>query len=200
MKSKNLSVVANPFAAPLDHLGRPCAAVRYDPTKSPHVSYIGAQRVAKVVEKRPAGGARSDREAVTWLFDVAPVSIEDTAYHRERIAAGELLPADAETAKRIGAKVFVDPNERLKVACAKRVVEWQRHHEELPPALGEWFSGGAPLVANWPAPPGSALAKERAARQPDAAPTKREPAKPAELSPAALDALGLSPAAKGDVK
>lgn len=200
MKSPHLRVVANPFAAPLDHLGRPCAAVRYDPTKSPHVSYIGAQRVAKVVEKRPAGGARSDREAVTWLFDVAPVSIEDTAYHRERIAAGELLPADAETAKRCGAKVFADPNERLKVACAERLVEWVKLDQGLPDSLPTWFSGGAPLVANWPAPPGSALAKERAARVAEAAPTKREPAKPAELSPAALDALGLSPAAKGDAK
>lgn len=198
MKSPHLRVVANPFAAPLDDRGRPCAAVRYDPTRSPHISYIGAQRVAQVVEKRPAGGARSDRVLVTWLFDVAPVSIEDTQYHRERIAAGELFPADGETAKRLGLKMHVDPNERLKVACAERVVEWQRQHEELPD-LAPWFGGGAPLVANWPAPPGSALAKERAERKPEAAPTKREPPAPAVLSPEASAALGLS-IAKGDVK
>lgn len=199
MKSPHLRVVANPFAAPLDHLGRPCAAVRYDPTRSPHVAYIGAQRVAAVAEKRPAGGARSDRVAVTWLFDVAPVSIEDTAYHRERIAAGELLPADAETAKRLGLKMHVDPNERLKVACAERLCEWVKLDMGLPESLPEWFSGAAPLVANWPAPKGSELAKEREARQPEAAPTKREAPAPAVLPVAALDALGLS-TAKGDAK
>lgn len=194
LSKRFLRVMPNPFAAPLDHEGRPCAAVQYDPQHSHFVRHIGAQRVETITEKRKG---RPDKIVVTWTFDVSPVDIEDTQFHRDRIASGELLAADAETSKRVGLKIHADPLERLRVACAERLTEWVRDHETgLPESLSRWFGGESPLIANWPAPPGSALAKEReerAAKAAKAAPIARpvEPAKP-ELSAEALGALGLA--------
>lgn len=140
MLQKRLSVVANPFAVPLDHLGRPCAAVLYDPALSAgNRRYIGANMTQTTLQKREfkyspsqkqqtSGGGQLDKMDISWSFDLAPVEIEDSRYHRKAIADGLLLPANEFTAKAGGVKL-APIAQALAKAQLSAVTEWERGTE-----------------------------------------------------------------------
>jgi hypothetical protein len=153
VSKKFLRVVPNPFAAPLDHEGRPCGAVQYDPEHSRFVRYIGATRADEVLEKRPANDLRGHRVDVRWVFDLAPVDIEDTNYHRGMIASGELFAADESTAKRGGLKVLAPFADALRVARSKAIDAWTKDHDGDAPPVAEWRITG--LAAAVPADKGA---------------------------------------------
>jgi len=147
VSKKFLRVVPNPFAAPLDHNGHPCGAVQYDPEHSPFVRYIGATRDDKVTEKRQANDIRGHRVEVRWVFDLSPVDIEDTNYHRGMIATGELLAVEESTAKRGGLKVLAPYADALRVARSKVIDAWAKEHDGDAPPVAEWQISGPPAAA-----------------------------------------------------
>lgn len=143
LSQKRLRVVINPFAVPLDHKGRPCAHVLYDPAHTNgQAVYIGSRLNRNVVEKRSfqyapgqkqivAGGGQQDRVDMTLEYDLAPVEIEDTRYHRKAIGDGVLIPADEKTAKVLGAR-FVEPKDLIASSMEKRVAEWREQTGDDP--------------------------------------------------------------------
>lgn len=157
MVQKRLSVVANPFAVPLDQHGRPCAAVLYDPALSGgHRRYIGAIMVQTTLAKREfkyspgqkqqtSGGGQLDKVDIFWSFDLAPVEVEDSRYHRKAIADGLLLPANEFTAKAGGVKLAPIAKALAKAQDAA-IAEWERDTENTVDVQG-W------KLANMPSTP-----------------------------------------------
>lgn len=92
LSNRLLCVVVNPFAAPLDPMGRATALVARDPEHPSGARYIGARTSAARVE-RP-GNLLGDKAKVTVLYDLTPVKVEDTAVHRAQIASGEVFDAE----------------------------------------------------------------------------------------------------------
>lgn len=163
--------IPNPFAAPLDQHGRPCGAAMRDPEMtlgSPR--YVGATLARKVVST-PSSGLDDRHIAVrarafdkgtldafggqarydtTWTFDLAPQPLEDTRYHRDALARGELLVADQATANFLKLP-FVDPMKRLALARDARIAEWTAQTEEEPD-FALWQPELRPPSAAPPAP------------------------------------------------
>jgi hypothetical protein len=155
LSSKRLKVVINPFAVPLDHKGRPCAHVLYDPAHSGgHAIYIGAKLHRVVLEKRQfayapgpkqviAGGAQQDRVDLSFEYDLSAIEIEDTRYHRKAIADGVLVPADEQTAK--AARVaFVAPTEAIAKSRGVQIATWEAQRGEKPDVTNWKINGIAP--------------------------------------------------------
>ena len=156
MVQKRLSVVANPFAVPLDHLGRPCAAVLYDPALSGgHRRYIGATMGQTTLQKREfkyspgqkqqTSGGQLDKVDIFWSFDLAPVEIEDSRYHRKAIADGLLLPANEFTAKAGGVKL-APIAQALAKAQSAAVAEWERDTENMAD-VESWKLANMPIAS-----------------------------------------------------
>ncbi|MEJ7728214.1 MAG: hypothetical protein WKG00_03280 [Polyangiaceae bacterium] len=164
LSKKPLKVVANPFAAPLDRHGRPAAAVQYDPEHigPGQVIYIGAARTQELIRARPEIGAtwkptgnQGAKYDVRFMFDLEPLEVVDSQYHRDRILGGELLAADPATAKRVGLKAFEEPSVLLEEAKTAAVEAWKAQHDELPDVEAWHFAGTkeepvTPQLAGWP--------------------------------------------------
>lgn len=140
---KHLTVVVNPFAAPLDHEGRPCTIAQYDPEHAARYTLIGCERRERIIEKRK-GDRRGDRTDVTWAYDLTPANIEDTNYHRGLIRDGVLLAVDESTAKRAGFKALAPWADALKVAKAKAIAAWSKDHDGEAPPVNDWIINGMP--------------------------------------------------------
>lgn len=155
--TRTIRVVANPFCA-LDASGNPCGAVALDPDAANGAErHIGAKRTTKTLVKfggvdglgrtiaDPRGAGLYE---TTWAFSSEPVTVHDTAYHRQRIACGELLPADRETAAALGV-AFIEPTKALAAAKAEAAALYALAHG-APPA---W------AVQDNPAPKSAAASK-----------------------------------------
>ena len=154
LQKKHLKVIANPFAVPLDQHGRPCAAVLYDPSHSGGFArHIGAKIERVVIEKRGlsyspsskqnvGGGGQLDKVDQSFSYDLSPIEIVDTAYHRAAIANGSLVAADEFTAKAGNVK-FAQPAHVLTNAQAQCIAEWERDIGEKPP-VATWKLANAP--------------------------------------------------------
>jgi hypothetical protein len=103
---KQLSIVANPFAAPLSAEGRCTALCPSDPAEGGG-RYIGARSVARPDPARKSllasGGRRMGRDKVTVAYDLRPVTVADTSYYRQRLAAGDAFAAEGAPVKLLGA-------------------------------------------------------------------------------------------------
>jgi len=131
---KTLSVVPNPWTF-IDHKGLPAGVCLVEQPGGGSFlrEWVGA-RVAKSLElspeKRVVVGGRTHvaKYAVhhnMWEHDTEPVTVQNTAYYRKKVARGELLAADAVSAAECGIskKDFVDPKEllaQLREAAIKR--------------------------------------------------------------------------------
>lgn len=155
LSKATLLVVPNPFASPLDAVGRPHAFVAYDPEHLPKgtIRYIGATLERKVQKPRNvtalrASGQQQQYSRVTTIvrYNLAPTGIVDSAYHREQIRDGALLPADEATAKICGLESFVQPIEIIERSISERIADWCHEHpgEKIDPSA--WTSGTSPQI------------------------------------------------------
>ena len=145
LSKKILMVLPNPFAAPLDADGFPCAFFMHDPEHRVAAKYIGATVERKVSDPRPDKfGGRQARYAVAVKYTFEPAKAVDTQYHRRALVSGDLLCADAATAKIVGLKKFVQPTEALKALAADAAETWVREHDGDAPPIAEWPERGVP--------------------------------------------------------
>ncbi len=139
--TRTIRVVANPYCA-LDADGNPCGAVSLDPDAANGAErHIGAKRTTTTLVKfggvdalgRTVADPRgAGLYATTWAFSAEPVTVHDTAYHRQRLACGELFPADRETARALGV-AFVEPEKALDAAKTSAAALYAQAHG-APPA------------------------------------------------------------------
>lgn len=91
LSQKKLVIVANPFAAPLSAEGACMALAAADPAEG-GARYIGARTTAKPdLERRSLlslNGKALGRDKVSVVYDLRPVTVADTSYHRNLIKAG----------------------------------------------------------------------------------------------------------------
>lgn len=99
LSQKKLVIVANPFAAPLSAEGACMALAAADPAEG-GARYIGARTTAKPdLERRSLlslNGKALGRDKVSVVYDLRPVTVADTSYHRNLIKAGDVLVSPAE--------------------------------------------------------------------------------------------------------
>lgn len=103
LSSTPLRVIINPFSAPLSADGSACALVRTDIEHPNAIEYIGATLEVgkKARPKHPYG----DKAVVrVRKYDLEPVDLDDTAYHRSKVKSGEAFASDDSTAARCGQK------------------------------------------------------------------------------------------------
>lgn len=94
-----LSIVVNPFSAPLDSKGRACALVACDPESPSAMPYIGAKtRAIKVA--RP-GNPMGDGAKVEVEYTGRVAKVADTDYYRRKLASGEVV-READAGKLVG--------------------------------------------------------------------------------------------------
>lgn len=178
LSDKPLMVVVNPFSAPLDAHGRPSGSVMFDPEHSGGGAprYIGMEIHRGLLEKRPAKARvvidagpdglefeiknpQQSRYETTFYYDLTPVAVVDSAYHRRALVNGELLAADESTAKRAAAmaepmnvKFKYVPHEQALAASRAEAIKAAPE----PPDESKWVDAGTekdprvPLLANWP--------------------------------------------------
>jgi len=124
---KTLRVIPNPFGM-VDHNGQPCCAVMMgEPFHVPYGAhrFVGAQRVSATLVRPPTetiiGNVVHQTVApdhdVVWEFSTDVVEVPEHPYYFEHVSRGDLIAADADTAKRCGISQFVDP--RVLLAKAK---------------------------------------------------------------------------------
>ncbi len=139
-----IRVHANPYAA-LDHDGRPSGAVMFDPVDHhPYAQdtearrYVGAAidlEKTVVFQKAAKDSAQSDMQETHWAFSAEAVELPRTHYYLERIRAGELFAADAETAEHAGVK-FVPLVDAVTAAKTAALALWTAERPSR--ALPEW--------------------------------------------------------------
>lgn len=173
-----LLVFPVPFAA-LDAEGMPAASVRFDPPmgRKNEVHFIGCTLERKVVEKRTRAEGRQTLYETAFHYELSPQSIPHTDYHVQRIRHGELLAADAATAKRVGVP-FVPPTQAFERARHAAIAAWTDQYGE-PPPIERWpalclvLPDGEPIPPTAPAHGASLRARdargELAAPKPDGA-------------------------------
>lgn len=130
MPTKTLSVYPNPYIA-VDHEGYPAGACPCDMPE--HVGmttrkWVGAELdidQTQLLEQLSAEERlyRNPRQRTRFKFELGePTSLPVTHYYIDRIRGGELIAANADTA-RLGGVEFVEPRKALaaskKAACAK---------------------------------------------------------------------------------
>lgn len=137
MSFRTLKVYANPYKT-LDGEGRPCHVLPYEPEGDGVKTFddrrfVGATLKVKVLEKFPDGDPRQTVQENTFVFSDEPALVKDTPYYRHALKRGDILPADAETARLAGLK-FVEPKEALAAHrdAAVQVFENVEKHEETP--------------------------------------------------------------------
>lgn len=132
MAKKHLFVYPNPFIH-LDHDGYPAGACPCDMLE--HVSetvrkFVGASLDGKntfLLEKLSIEEAqyRNARQQTRFVFDLsAPTMLPVTEYYKDRLRAGEILPADERTAIIAGVK-YVHPREALRAAKEAALKQWR---------------------------------------------------------------------------
>jgi hypothetical protein len=109
-----LRVLPNPFLFG----GDPMCACASDPVEHIMGRYIGARPIvtqqgeyAKVGTL--SGFIGSDREDVEWEFSTDVQEIPNTAYYRQQLKEGALVPADALTASKAGIQKFTSAEQML---------------------------------------------------------------------------------------
>lgn len=140
--AETLRVVCNPFAH-LDHLGRPAGACPCDPVgHTPDRRWVGARihERTTLTEKLSREDASVRSAAQNTEFDFTPdvQTIPKTPYYLDRLRDGELLAADAMTARAAGLP-FVEPSTALAIAKTTAIASWAAHYGSEP----------APTVAFW---------------------------------------------------
>ncbi len=139
MATKRLSVFPNPYLA-LDHDGYPAGACQTD--RMEHVgetvrSWVGAaidEKQTFHTEKLSTfeQAFRFPTQQTRFRFDlVNPTMLPVTQYYRDRVRDGELIPADAVTAK-LCEVPFVEPREALAKAKAAAIADWRARYQEAP--------------------------------------------------------------------
>jgi len=118
-----LSAYANPYAegmAWLDHNG---LANTFVPKLNAPEQRIGAMydAEASLKEKRPI---YKPSNAVETIHCASPI---DFAYYKRFFEEGALVPADEQTAKRVGV-AFKAPNEVIQTARTRAIKEWRERH------------------------------------------------------------------------
>lgn len=134
---RTLKVYPNPYKV-YDHEGRPCNVVPFEP-EGDGVStfdsrkFVGAQLKVKVLKKFPEGDARQTEQENTFEYQDDPVTVRDTPYYREALRRGDLIAADAETARKLGKK-FVDPKKVLETEKAGAIHYYENieKHDDTP--------------------------------------------------------------------
>jgi hypothetical protein len=172
LSQKRLKVVLNPFAVPLDHKGRPCAHMLYDPSHSAgQAVYVSAKLHRVVLEKRQfaykpgdkqviSGGGQQDRVDLFFEYDLEPIEIEDTRYHRKSIVDGVLVPADEATAKRVGINRFIPADTLIAKTREQRIAEWEAQHGEKPD-VSTWKVNAPAAPTDEPKAPNTPKAGEK---------------------------------------
>lgn len=157
LSSATLRVIINPFAAPLDENGRPCAIVNYDPEhtgKPGSVRRIGCTIERKLDDVRERGKWKGQKPGTSApaqykrfntkvLYDLSPQPIVDSLYHRKLVQDGALLAADDPTAKLCDVEARA-PGEGLAASAAERLQDWIYDRDGAVPDVGSW------LLKNWP--------------------------------------------------
>lgn len=141
----HLLVIPNPFTA-LDSNGLPCGFCFTDPQHARPFQIVGGTIGRKVLPhddmkegaERLPEDIRETRVKVRTSVRLAAVPVQNTEYHRARIAAGDVIAVDKETAAAagIGAKDFLPPAQVMSDTLALRIVEWQAEHGGELPACG----------------------------------------------------------------
>lgn len=138
----HLLVIPNPFTA-LDVNGLPCGFCFVDPQHARPFQVVGGTLGRKVLphDDMPEGAERDpedlreSRVKVRTSVKLAAVPVQNTEYHRARIACGDLIAVDRETAAvaGIGRDAFLPPAQVMSDTLALRIVEWMAEHGgELP--------------------------------------------------------------------
>lgn len=108
--SKNtLSVMVNPFCAPLGEDGRAQALVAHDPSEQIGRDYVGARVLPIVADsKARAGNPFGPSVKAVVSYRVVPEKVPHTTHYAAQIKSGETFPCDVETARAAGV-AFVGP-------------------------------------------------------------------------------------------
>lgn len=154
-----LNVLPNPWAA-VDGSGRPSGTYPEEPSQEGGVWGFDETR------KRFIGAALEHEAGETRIvFGAEPVRVYASLHYRNAVKSGELLAADAATARACGID-FVEPAEVIARSKAARAAEWFAERGEPAPWLAEAAPAAAPetLEAPTPAPaPADASAAPEAA-------------------------------------
>lgn len=142
LSQKKLVIVANPFAAPLSAEGACMALAAADPAEG-GARYIGARTTAKPDPERrsllAANGKALGRDKVSVVYDLRPVSVADTSYHRNLIKAGDVLVSPAE--------------EKLLAAARASLAAFELDGGDRAQALAAWRRQGLSSIADILDPP-----------------------------------------------
>lgn len=135
---KLLKVLANPYVADLDHLGRCHGHVQYEPDPvngDASLRWVGCRLVATMArenKKSLVPGWGDDYDHV-WFYSAEPATVPDTAYYLMQIRHGALIPADraSHMAAFGGPDGFIEPMRKLaqfakeRGACPEPVDTWK---------------------------------------------------------------------------
>lgn len=144
LSSKQLSIVVNPFAAPLGVDGAAMALCAVDPREPMGSAYIGARTVAKADPVRRSilaiGGKPLGRDKVSVSYALGPVKVPDTSYYRQAIKAGDVFAAEDAQIKLLGAAV-------------RRLADHILEGGDREKALARWRAQGLGAIADAIPPP-----------------------------------------------
>lgn len=123
-----LVAVANPYASPLDHLGRAQAFVKFPGTNivvGGEFDHAGHEESKVGAHPGPAGIEGKN----VYKFTTDPVEIHcrnlgEFGYFKRAFQDGALIPGDEATAKRVGIH-FVPPTTALEGAKAAAIKAWK---------------------------------------------------------------------------
>jgi hypothetical protein len=144
-----LRVFANPYLC-LDPSGRPCGACPADPAHLPDRrewvgAWLDAERT-KVLSTPERGEVRAPVQDTIFAFSQSAIELPATPGYLDRIRCGELLAADAPTARAAGI-AFVPPDAALERARAVAIAAWKSLYGEEPHGLADFT-----FVLHLPAP------------------------------------------------
>jgi len=177
-----LKVFPNPYKQ-LDHQGRPCSVLPYEPegdgvTTFDARRFVGARLQVTILKTFAPGDARQMVQDNSFVFEDEAVDVPDTAYYRTAIRQGDLIAADKVTARKAGV-VFTEPKDVLERSQREAGEHWKNVHKhedhdyegEPPKALTELAFG-----------PMSATLESRKKRLEDAKKAEAEELKKAEAT------------------
>lgn len=123
-KKETLRVLPNPFLFG----GDPLCACATDPVEHIAGRYVGATPVVTEIGETMTVGTLTGflghaQHEVDWQFSDDVQEIPNTAYYRQQLKDGALVPADAETAAKAGLKFTSVEQMRAKDPNAKPVVK-----------------------------------------------------------------------------